>query len=121
MVLDTIIAAGVQERTTFQSFDLECLRIANRLQPKQTLALLIDEGQTDFEKNIKELGFQPPIYSPYYPLVTRELMAFATEKNMKVIPWTVNEVEDMINLTDLGVDGIITDYPDRLIALQKLN
>ena len=41
------------------------------------------------------------------------------EQNMKLIPWTVNEKEDMKALIELGVDGLITDYPDRLKALLK--
>ena len=41
---------------------------------------------------------------------------------MQLIPWTVNEVEDMKQQLSLGVDGIITDYPDRLVDLcQRLN
>ena len=42
---------------------------------------------------------------------------FAESRQMRVIPWTVNERADMIRLMDLGVSGIITDYPDVLVAL----
>jgi glycerophosphoryl diester phosphodiesterase len=36
---------------------------------------------------------------------------------MKIIPWTVNERDEMERLIGLGVDGIITDYPDRLLEV----
>ncbi|PZF94078.1 glycerophosphodiester phosphodiesterase family protein [Micromonospora deserti] len=52
-----------------------------------------------------------PAYRPY---VTRELMAHAHRNGIRVIPWTVNDVPTMAKLIDDGVDGIITDYPDRL-------
>jgi glycerophosphoryl diester phosphodiesterase len=60
------------------------------------------------------LGFTPDIYSPDFTLVNKELIAFARQKEMQVIPWTVNEREEMNELIEMGVDGLITDYPDRL-------
>ncbi|RME36646.1 MAG: glycerophosphodiester phosphodiesterase, partial [Deltaproteobacteria bacterium] len=64
------------------------------------------------------LGFTPEIYSPYYRLVTAQTVRACRELGMRLIPWTVNEPEDMCALIRLGVDGIITDYPDRAAALQ---
>jgi glycerophosphoryl diester phosphodiesterase len=46
-------------------------------------------------------------------------MADALALGLKVIPWTVNEVADAERLIEMGVDGVITDYPDRMIALAK--
>jgi glycerophosphoryl diester phosphodiesterase len=45
------------------------------------------------------------------------LLDYAAENNMKVIPWTVNEKDDMKDLIEKGVDGIITDYPDRAMEV----
>ncbi|GAB3846249.1 hypothetical protein GCM10029963_25700 [Micromonospora andamanensis] len=53
----------------------------------------------------------------YRPYVTRELVAHAHRNGIRVIPWTVNDVPTMAKLIDDGVDGIITDYPDRLRTL----
>ena len=59
------------------------------------------------------------IWSPYYRDTTPALIAEAHDLGLEVIVWTVNEPVDMINLIQHGVDGIITDYPDRLLELLK--
>jgi glycerophosphoryl diester phosphodiesterase len=59
----------------------------------------------------------PSIYSPYYTLVNAELVKKAHDSKVAVLPWTVNEEVDMKAMGDLGVDGIISDYPDRLVKL----
>lgn len=51
---------------------------------------------------------------PYYHLLTAENVAQMQSKNLKVYPWTINEPEDIIFVRSLLVDGIITDFPDRL-------
>jgi glycerophosphoryl diester phosphodiesterase len=53
-------------------------------------------------------------WSPNFRAVTPALVAEAHALKLTVIPWTVNEPDDMARLIDAGVDGIITDYPDRL-------
>ncbi|GAA2408053.1 glycerophosphodiester phosphodiesterase family protein [Streptomyces glaucosporus] len=53
----------------------------------------------------------------YRPYVTRAMVARAHAAGMRVIPWTVNDPATMRKLIDDGVDGIITDYPDRLRAV----
>jgi glycerophosphoryl diester phosphodiesterase len=50
----------------------------------------------------------------YRPYTTAEMVAAAHTSGMRVIPWTVDDVATMNHLIDLRVDGIITDYPDRL-------
>ena len=52
--------------------------------------------------------------SPIYTSVTRQMVAEARDAGLKIVPWTVNEPAVMNYLIDLGVDGIITDYPTRL-------
>ena len=53
----------------------------------------------------------------YRPYTTPGLVAEAHDAGLTVIPWTVDDPATMTSLMDAGVDGIITDYPDRLRAL----
>jgi glycerophosphoryl diester phosphodiesterase len=118
LVMQAIQKAGVMGRTTIQSFDPRPLQYLNRKNYPVQIALLT-ELQLNPEKAIQTLGFIPTIYSPYYKLVNKKLIDYARQVGMQVIPWTVNEAEEMEKLIEMGVDGLITDYPDRLIALLK--
>jgi glycerophosphoryl diester phosphodiesterase len=113
LALQQITQAGIREQSCIQSFDLRILREVKRQQPDMTLALLI-ENKLGVEKNLEALGFIPDIYSPYYPLITPTTTDSIHQKGMKLIPWTVNETATMQRLLGLGVDGIITDYPNRI-------
>ncbi|WP_250000147.1 glycerophosphodiester phosphodiesterase family protein [Actinoplanes sp. M2I2] len=53
----------------------------------------------------------------YQPYLTREMVRHAHAYGIKVVPWTVDDVPTMTKLLDDGVDGLITDYPDRLRTL----
>ena len=116
LVVKVVKNEGILDRTNLQSFDIRALQEARKRHPKIPLALLI-EINPNHEGNIEELGFTPEIYSCYYPLVNGFLLDYAAENNMKVIPWTVNEKDDMKDLIEKGVDGIITDYPDRAMEV----
>ena len=62
----------------------------------------------------KSLGFQPDIISPEYTLLTQQITDSLHQQNIQIIPWTVNDVESAKKLYQMGIDGIITDYPDRI-------
>jgi glycerophosphoryl diester phosphodiesterase len=64
------------------------------------------------------MGFKPDIYSPQYKLATERLIKECHAQGMKFVPWTVNTTEEMNELIKLGVDGIITDYPNLLSKLK---
>jgi glycerophosphoryl diester phosphodiesterase len=102
---------GITGRSVVQSFDVRPLRILHEKYPHQQLAFLVANIKS-IGKNIKKLGFTPDIYSPYYKLIGKKTIAGAHEMDIKVIPWTVNEKEDMIKLIKSGVDGLISDYPN---------
>lgn len=114
LVIKTIQDSGAKDRIYIQSFDVESLQVAKRIDPEIKLVLLI-ENSNSAEINISKLGFTPEVYSPYHKLVSAKLVDYCTEQDMKLIPWTVNTVEDMDAMLIIGVDGIITDYPDRLL------
>lgn len=118
------------DRVVIQSFDLRVLRYWHKKYPDVKLAFLVENLKT-ISENLNELGFVPDIYSPDYKLLdknevatvhsrtpSRELKNGQKISRMRVIPWTVNDEKEMTELKEMGVDGIITDYPDRA---QKLN
>ncbi|MBK6620956.1 MAG: glycerophosphodiester phosphodiesterase [Saprospirales bacterium] len=113
LVLDEVNALGIRDRACLQSFDPRILRELHRLDPGLTLSYLM-EFPFDPEELIKELGFTPAIISPYYKLVTRNMIDSIHQKNMRIVPWTVNNTLVMKKLRKWGVDGVITDYPDRI-------
>lgn len=120
LVKDVLMQSGIStERFIIQSFDSQVLQYWHEkreqgLFPKVKLAWLIEpESENDIEKNIQILGFLPDIWSPYFKQVTSERIELLHKKNILVIPWTVNERKDMVQLKEMGCDGLITDYPDR--------
>ncbi|WP_066831838.1 glycerophosphodiester phosphodiesterase [Rufibacter ruber] len=94
-----------------QSFDPRTLQVLHQKHPQVRTSLLID-NQKSVEENIKDLGFTPVVYSPHRKLVTAELVKQCHALGMKVIPWTANTPEDIARMKALGVDGIISDYPN---------
>lgn len=105
------------KRVCIQSFDIRVLEYIHATYPEYKMAFLT--YQNDFETNMKALSFVPEIYSPYFVLLNTEEVKKIHKKNMRVIPWTVNKKEDMIKLLNIGVDGIITDYPNLATPLRN--
>lgn len=105
------------ERVVIQSFDFRVLKYWHKKYPHVRLAALV-ENTGSVVANLKSLGFTPSVYSPDYRLLkSKTTVTSIRKKNMRIIPWTVNAPEDMVRLKSWGVDGIITDYPDRALAL----
>ncbi len=118
LLYDVLVETGIKDRAILQSFDVRTLRVGRRLDPSWRLALLIPgNDKAGLAANLDTLGFTPAIYSPDYRLVDADLIREAHDRDMLVIPWTVNALEDMQRLKTLGVDGVITDYPDIGAAL----
>ncbi len=99
-------------RVNIQSFDTRVLRYFHKNYEHVTLAYLV-ERNTSVDENLNELGFIPDIYSPAFQLLNNESVNHIHDLGMKVIPWTVNKISDIERIRNLGVDGLITDYPDR--------
>ncbi len=113
LLYDVLVETGVKDRAILQSFDVRTLRVGRRLDPTWRLALLIDrDADRGLAANLDALGFTPEIYSPDYRLVDADLIQDAHARGMLVLPWTVNTLDEMQRLKALGVDGLITDYPD---------
>jgi glycerophosphoryl diester phosphodiesterase len=104
------------ERVVIQSFDFRVLRYWHEKHPEIRVAALV-ENTKSINANLNDLGFKPSIYSPYFKLLSKEKVKDLQREKIRVIPWTVNETSDMKKIRDMGVDGFITDYPNRANAL----
>ena len=130
-LLKVIREAAMVPRVTIQSFDWRILREVQRAEPAvRTAYLSIQTANADNVRDprwtagmsLAEHGSVPAmvkaaggaVWSPNAGSLTEPLVRQAQSLGLRVIPWTVNQVADMERLVGWGVDGLITDYPDRL-------
>lgn len=118
LVLAEIHAAAVQVRTTLLSFDARILQAARQAAPSQALCLLTEEAVPAAEL-FGQLGFVPEVFGPDYRLLSSALIQklSATYPQLRLVPWTINELPALQQAVQWGVSGITTDYPDRLLDL----
>lgn len=119
LLVDVLKEKGMAERTTIQSFDVRALQYVHKQYPDLVLSYLVENSNETLQQQLDKLGFVPQIYSPQYLFVTKELITQCHEKGMKVIPWTPNSIEAINKLISMGVDGIISDYPDLFSQIQQ--
>ncbi|GAA3620168.1 glycerophosphodiester phosphodiesterase family protein [Lentzea roselyniae] len=140
--------SGFLPNVTIQSFDWGTLMRLREVEPRVPLVALtqpeflrpgspwtgglnLDDFGGSVARAVKSFGAKAlsPVHGNpqngkvgdpnYVPFTTKELVADAQRHGLKVIPWTVNDPATMHKLIDDGVDGIITDYPDRLRTVMK--
>ena len=116
LVLTVVKDKGIEDRCLIQSFDVRPLQYLHSIQPDMRTGLLIQNART-MKQNLKKLGYTPTHYNPYHLLVTRKLLKKLHKRGIQLYAWTVNKEKDIRKMLDLGVDGIITDFPDRVKAL----
>ncbi|AFC46848.1 glycerophosphoryl diester phosphodiesterase family protein [Mycobacterium intracellulare MOTT-02] len=114
VILAAVRAAGKVERVDIQSFDWRTLPLVHRAEPSIPLVALYDE-QAPADPLIGALTVGADAVSPDYRLVAgKPYVDRAHALGLKVIPWTVDDVDAMRRQIGYGVDGIITDYPTAL-------
>lgn len=118
VVFETIDAYVPWSRVNIQSFDHRILQYFHKMYPDVTLAVL-EESDQDVENVLQKLGFYPAIYSPMYKLLKPKKVKWLHDNGIKVIVWTVNTTDDMEKMIAIGVDGIITDYPNLIKDLNR--
>ena len=137
-VVAVLRAEGMIDRADLQSFDWRVLHAARKLAPDLSTVCLTAEqrwidnilrgrpGPSPWTAGLDVEAFDGSVprlveaagcvvWSPYYRDLTEATLAEAHALRLRVVVWTVNEVDDMLALARLGVDGIITDYPDRAV------
>jgi glycerophosphoryl diester phosphodiesterase len=115
LLMEVITEKKITDRVIIQSFDPRTLQVLHKQWPQVKTAFLTAAGT--YDDNIKILGFIPTIISPEFKIVNQAMVKAAHQNNVKVLPWTVNNEADMKTLADLKVDGLISDYPDKLVKM----
>ena len=116
LAMNVLNQKKVAKRVTIQSFDTRPLLVLHQKYPKQTLSYLT-ASKDSFAQSMTKLGFTPQIVSPYYTMIDNNFVSQAHQAHVQVLPWTVNDEESMKKMEELKVDGIISDFPDKLIAI----
>jgi glycerophosphoryl diester phosphodiesterase len=121
VLTDEVIAVLLKrlspERFMIQSFDWRVLQYINQKYP-QIAVVALKQGHFQPEDVIKKLGFLPQVFSPDWKDLKKQDVNYFHAQRVKVIPWTVNDRSAIRKVQSLGVDGIITDYPDLIPDLK---
>jgi glycerophosphoryl diester phosphodiesterase len=135
LVTELLSSYGMEEHVYVQSFCWEILRLVRETNPTVKTAALYSRSYASkpgyctssgkplsdeaLFSILRELGVS--VFSPGKDVFVSEWVEKAHACDIKIIPWTINEPKEMIALISLGVDGIITDYPDRLKTVVSEN
>jgi len=130
-VMDVVERYGIGELVIIQSFFWKALKIVDEIDENVLTAALVSSTNLDktawtdglrlwqfgfdIGKMLASIGVD--IVAPSYTIMTDGWIQSSHDAGLEIIPWTVNDTSEMKRLIELGVDGIITDYPDRLIKL----
>jgi len=116
MIDKTIV--GSFNQTTIDDFRRQCPEVATSASPAEVSQFLA------LSKTGLGESYNPPMQALQVPqkfggwqIITKQFVADSHRRNLQVHVWTVNDATEMQSLIDLGVDGIMTDYPDRLLNL----
>ena len=118
--MDHALAAALAKaqsapRTIVISFDPATLAPLRRIDPSIMVGLLVEEASPDCIQQALDLGARQ--LCPKFSLLTPALVEQAHRADLQVVTWTVNTAEQMRSMIATGVDGIMTDFPDRLRAV----
>jgi glycerophosphoryl diester phosphodiesterase len=114
--LKLVEAAGMLDSVLFISFEQEALAAVKRLAPRSHVGLIYAKP-SDGIVAAKHLGCE--FVLPHYRLATEKAVAFAHRMGLLVVAWTVDDAETAAELKRRGVDGIASNYPDRILKLRE--
>lgn len=117
LMLNELRPFNVHNRILIQSFDMRPLNIIHKNHPGMMLGMLVRSPHF-IRRRMKTLTFTPHTCGTYYKLTTEKWVKRIHALGMKSLVWTENEKSDILNHLKMGVDGIITDYPE--IAMEAV-
>lgn len=116
--MEVLLSKGLGDRLLVQCFDVRTLKYLHEKYPQVRLAYLV-ENDEKFDEAIEGLGFTPDVYSPEYDMVDDVLVKACHDKGIKIVPWTVDDPTAIKAMYDYKVDGIISNYPERVSYVVK--
>ena len=117
LCMEVLESLDLGDRLMIQCFDERVLNYIHDKYPGHTLAYLVEDYETDFEQYMGLLDFTPDWLSAPHANVDADLVAKVRARGMKLNTWTVDDPDEMRRLIGVGVDAIISNYPDRLLKV----
>ena len=114
LIVEAVRAPGLEERSIIQSFQPEALRAVAELAPELDRAILVRDPGT-YDRAVEQS--RATILSPRHDGLTVAAVERFHQRGIAVIPWTVNKPKAIRRMISWGVDGIISDYPDRVLRI----
>jgi len=108
--------AGMTKRAVIQSFDYRTLKIVEKEAP-EIETVYLSEITDALPEKVRAAGAK--IWSPDFHAITPYVMSEVRRLGLRVVVWTPNEPADIEQMIDAGVDGIISDYPERVIEVLR--
>jgi glycerophosphoryl diester phosphodiesterase len=115
-VIAEVKKAGLERRVTIQSFDFRTLKVVEREAPEIETVYLTEVSDADPSK-LRAAGAK--IWSPDFRAISPYVLGEARKQGLRIVVWTPNEPADIAAMIAAGVDGIISDYPDRVLEALK--
>jgi len=116
-VLREVEKAGMERQVLFSSFDLSAIKRVCEKNSENQIALITREPWHSLKEAMQGKSF--PVLNPRKSTLHENNLSMARQQGIRVNVWTLNKEEEMEQFISMGVDGIITDHPDRLIKLLK--
>ncbi len=111
LVIDFFTHNQIDHQVVVKSFDHKLLNLIYKDLPQIEIGFLVDNKRS-VKNNLKKLKFKPSYYNLKHQLITKNIVDELNMRHIKTIPWTVNTIKDGLRLESLGIDSIITDYPN---------
>jgi len=117
LLMEVVEKKGITPYVIVQSADVRTLQVLRKKYPHVRTSYLVGARRKNFtvEEDLEVLGFKPDIYSPNFKYITQSDVEKCQRMGMKVVVWTPNTKKEIDELKAMGVDGIITDYPELLL------
>ena len=117
--LEVLLSKKLGDRLVVQCFDVRALNYMHSKYPDVKYSYLLSTDDTNLETALAKLDFTPAWLSPHHSVTDAELVKKCHEKGMRIVPWTVDDPEDIKEMLSLGVDAIISNYPDRVLSCTR--
>jgi len=115
IILKEIENFQYKENIIFMSFDANIINEIHKKAPEYKSVYLTYSPFTSIKSSLKDLDFKPYAFGRYNPTISKREIIKAHELGIKTFAWTINSPKDFVKLKNYGIDGIITDYPERFI------